>query len=191
MTDTNRKSRNAAEDALRGGFIICTALLLGLMPVTSSASPQVAQSLATEQDWSVFRVEDGDEQVCWIASRPTKSVAYRDDRQVDVKRGDIFLTVSVRPQDDVDGEVSFISGYPIRKGSSVSVSVGSREFDLFPEGEQAWPPSRAQDDDLVRAFKAGIDAEIEAVSHRGTRTVDTFSLLGFTAALGKARESCP
>jgi hypothetical protein len=98
--------------------------------------------------------------------------------------------VSIRPDDGVVNEVSFISGYPFKKGSEVKTSVGARKFTMFTEGENAWAPSSNDDTALVTAFRKGANAKIEGTSSRGTRTVDTFSLNGFTAALAMAAELC-
>jgi len=167
------------------------ALLAGLLlAVPAEAPAQAQQSVGSEQDWSIFEAAANGNKVCWIASQPTRSAAYRDGKQVDVRRGDIFLMISIRPADGVKNEVSFISGYPFKKGSEVETDVGGKSFTMFTEGENAWAPSSSDDDAIVTAFRAGIDAKVEGTSSRGTRTVDTFSLLGFTAALDKASDLC-
>lgn len=154
------------------------------------APAQVQQNVATEADWSVFQATPNGQKVCWIASQPTKTAAIRDGKAVQVRRGDIFLMVSVRPADGVKNEVSYIAGYPFKTGSAVAAKVGDRSFTLFTEGENAWASSAADDDAIVNAFRAGADAKVEGVSSRGTKTVDTFSLRGFTAALDKAAKLC-
>jgi hypothetical protein len=107
-----------------------------------------------------------------------------------VNRGDIFLMISIRPADGVTNEVSFISGYPFKKGTEVKASVGGKKFTLFTEGENAWAPSTEDDAALIDAFRSGAKAKIEGESKRGTTTVDTFSLSGFTAALAAAGDLC-
>ncbi len=169
------------------------ALLAGLAVGAAAHGPagaQVQQSVASEQDWSIFEASANGSKVCWIASQPTKSAAYRGGKAVQVRRGDIFLMVSIRPGDGVKNEVSFISGYPFKKGSEVETSVGGKDFEMFTEGENAWAPSSSDDQAIVDAFRAGATAEVEGVSSRGTTTVDTFSLMGFTAALDKASDLC-
>lgn len=167
------------------------ALLLGaLLALPDGVVAQTQDRVDLKRDWSVFVAEQDEGKICWVATTPTKSVALRGGNQVDVRRGDIYLMVAVRPADDVENEVSFISGYPLKKGSEVELSVGDDAFTLFTSGENAWPPSPEEDDRVVAAFKAGIDAKVEGLSQRGTTTVDTFSLLGFTNALASARERC-
>lgn len=169
------------------------ALLAGVLAGALGPGPaaaQVQQSVGSEQDWSIFEAAANGQKVCWIASQPTNSAAYRNGEAVEVRRGDIFLMVSIRPGDGVGNEVSFISGYPFKNGSEVKASVGERNFTMFTEGENAWAPSTEEDNAIVTAFRSGTRAQVEGQSSRGTRTVDTFSLIGFTAALDKASELC-
>ena len=142
------------------------------------------------KDWSVFEAGDGGQKVCWIVSQPTKSTATRDGKNVDVRRGDIFLMVAVRKADKAKNEVSFLAGYPFKKGSKVKVTVGNKSYDMFTDGENAWTPSPAEDNTLTNAFRRGSNARIQGLSGRGTTTVDTFSLSGFTAALKQAGRLC-
>ena len=48
----------------------------------------------------------------------------------------------------------------------------------------------ADDSKIVTAMKRGADAIVTGVSSRGTQTKDTFSLLGFTAAVEDAEGRC-
>ncbi|MBY8977279.1 hypothetical protein KHP62_15795 [Rhodobacteraceae bacterium NNCM2] len=163
----------------------------------SVATPVMAQSQANVgvfKDWSVFVAGDGSAKNCWIVSRPTSKTATRGGKKVTVKRGEIFLMVSVRPSDGVSNEVSFFSGYPFKPGSEVTISVGSNKLSMFTGdgdlNEIAWLPAAGDDDRAVSSFRAGSTAKVQGMSKRGTVTVDTFSLSGFTAALKSAKDKC-
>jgi invasion protein IalB len=54
----------------------------------------------------------------------------------------------------------------------------------------AWAASEQDDARLITAMKRGSDAVLTARSSRGTQTQDTFSLLGFTAAVEDADARC-
>ncbi|MEM7060927.1 MAG: invasion associated locus B family protein [Pseudomonadota bacterium] len=164
------------------------AAMLATFVVTGAADAQTR--VAAVKDWSVFEAGDGGQKVCWIVSQPTGSKATRDGRDVQVRRGDIFLMVAVRKADKAKNEVSFLAGYPFKKGSKVKVTVGSNNYDMFTDGENAWTPSPAEDNTLTAAFRRGSTASIQGLSGRGTTTVDTFSLSGFTAALKQAGQLC-
>ncbi len=170
-------------------FLIGVVLALSAA-VAASAAAQTQNRVDVHRDWSVFQAQQDGNTVCWIVSRPTRSVALRGGNQVQVNRGDIFLMVAVRPADNVTNEISFIAGYPFRKGSEVETKVGATTFTMFTSGENAWLEGPAEDARVVAAFKRGADAVIEGVSSRGTTTVDTFSLIGFTAALESAQARC-
>ncbi|MEO1494608.1 MAG: invasion associated locus B family protein [Pseudomonadota bacterium] len=165
--------------------VTAAALAVGL-----SASAVAQDRVDAKKDWSIFEAGSGGSKVCWIVSQPTESTATRGGQKVDVRRGDIFLMVSNRPKDKVENEVSFLSGYPFKKGSKVKVTVGSNNYTMFTDGENAWTSSSGEDSKLTRAFRAGATARIEGTSSRGTVTRDTFSLSGFTAALKAAQGRC-
>lgn len=166
----------------------------GLVALMLAGTAAVAQEdvstnrVFAERDWNVF-IDDNPKE-CWAVSSPTKTVNTRDGREVSVQRGDILLWVSYRPESGVKGEVSFTGGYPFADGSTVTVKIGSSTFEMFTEGEFAWPASTADDAKIITAMKRGADAILTARSARGTRTEDTFSLRGFTAAVEDAEGRC-
>ena len=57
--------------------------------------------------------------------------------------------------------------------------------------EKNWAWTQAHDDkNLINYLKIGNKAVLEAVSHRGTITKDTFELTGFTKALQRLQDIC-
>jgi invasion associated locus B (IalB) protein len=139
-------------------------------------------------DWSVF-VEDNPTE-CWGVSAPTGTVNTRDGKVVAVNRGNTLLFVSFRPGTNIAGEVSFTGGYPFKEGTTVNVKIGSASYELFVDGDWAWPASIGEDAKIATSMKRGATAVVSGVSSRDTRTEDTFSLLGFTAALEEAERRC-
>jgi len=166
------------------------ALILALAAI---ASPVAAQQESTNQvaantAWSVF--EDSDPKECWAVSAPTETVNTRDGRVVAVRRGSILLMTFFRPDADVSGQVAFTGGYPFAGGSTVNVNVDGNSFELFTEGEWAWPANAQDDAKIIAAMKLGADVTLTARSSRGTTTKDTFSLIGYTAAVEEASKRC-
>ena len=170
------------------GGVICAAALL--LAGTAGAQEESTNRVAAKTDWSVF-VEDNPRE-CWGVSAPKDWRATRNGSDVtrQVRRGDILLFVTFRPGTGAAGEVSFTGGYPFASGSTATVEIGDGEYQLFTDGEWAWPASPEADAELVEALKAGAEAVITAVSSRGTTTIDTFSLMGFTAAMEDAEGRC-
>ncbi len=163
-------------------------LCLAGMATTAFAQDQSTNRVAAKTDWSVF-VEDNPTE-CWGVSAPKESVNTRDGRVVAVKRGDILLFVFFRPKAGVNGQVTFTGGYPFAGGSTVNMNISGNQFELISDGEWAWPASPEDDAKIVAAMKNGAEAVLTARSARGTQTKDTFSLLGFTAALEDAQKRC-
>jgi Invasion associated locus B (IalB) protein len=151
------------------------------------ASAQESQNrVATMTDWNVFVEESPKE--CWGVSKPKETVNTRDGQPVSVRRGDILLFVTFRP--GKPGEISFTGGYPFAGGSTVEVSIDGQAYQLFTDGEWAWPGSAEEDAALLAAMKGGATAVLTGRSGKGTQTVDNFSLRGFTAAMEDAEKRC-
>jgi len=161
---------------------------LALSTVAAFAQEDSTNRVDAMTDWSVFEGQSPKE--CWAVSTYKESVNTKDGRVVAVTRGEILLMVFFRPEAGVAGQVAFTGGYPFANGSTVSVDISGTSFELFTEGEWAWPATPADDAKLVTAMKRGANAVLTAVSTRGTRTQDTFSLLGFTAAVEDAERRC-
>jgi hypothetical protein len=165
---------------------------IGVAAVVVTAGMASAQEssnrVAANTDWSVF--VEGNPQECWGVSAPKESVNTRDGAVVAARRGDILLFVFFRPGAGVQGQVAFTGGYPFAGGSTVSLDVNGTKFELFSEGEWAWPATPDDDAAIVAAMKRGSDATLVARSGRGTVTTDKFSLLGFTAAVEEAQKRC-
>lgn len=167
---------------------IALVAALGVAAVGASAQQESTNRVNKITDWSVFEGDNPKE--CWAVTTYKESVNTRDGRVVAVTRGDILLMVFHRPGAGVAGQVAFTGGYPFASGSTVNVNVGGTEFELFTEGEWAWPATAADDAKLTTAMKRGASAIVSARSSRGTLTKDTFSLLGFTAAFEDAEKRC-
>ncbi len=168
-------------------------VMAGLMAIGAGAAmaqdSESTNRVAAKTDWSVF-VEEEPAKSCWSVSAPKETVNTRDGRVVAVRRGDILLFVSFRPGDSVVGEISFTGGYPFADGSTVTLQIDDASFELFTEGEWAWPATAGDDGKIATSMKRGTEAVLTGRSTRGTVTKDTFSLLGFTAAVEEAEARC-
>lgn len=173
---------------MRHPIFAATVVAAALCATAAAAQEESTNRVAAQTDWSVF--VENDPQECWGVSAPKQTVNTRNGQPVSVRRGDILLFVSYRPSAGVNGEVSFTGGYPFADGSTVTLAVGDTSFELFTDGEWAWPASPGDDARILTAMKRGTNAVLTARSARGTQTQDTFSLLGFTAAAEEAERRC-
>lgn len=166
--------------------VACAAAVA--LSATASLAQESTNRVATKTDWSVFTEESPKE--CWGVSSPKETVNTRDGQPVSVRRDDILLFVTFRPGAGANGEISFTGGYPFAGGSTVTMEIDGQSYELFTDGEWAWPGSAEADAALLSAMKKGTTAVLSARSGRGTQTKDTFSLRGFTAAMEEAEARC-
>lgn len=171
------------------GAVTGAVLALGLTSLPAMAQSQAqTKCVSAKTDWSVCVWDQPKE--CWGVSAPKESVNTRGGKPAQVRRGDTMLFVTFRPGQGAKGEISFTPGYGYAKGAQVSMEIGADKFTLFTDGEWAWPANANDDAALLAAMKKGSQAVITGSSARGTNTRDTFSLLGFTAAMQEAEARC-
>lgn len=168
--------------------LIGAAIIAACMSQTAVAQEEVPR-VALYTDWSVFNPSNPKE--CFIASAPTQTTAKRPNGDTyQARRGNIRFYVASRPGDGTKNEIAYTGGYPYKDGSTVSVKIGNDSFELFTEGEFAWPASPAEDAKIIAAMQRGANATVTGVSSRGNTTIDTFSLIGFTDALKDSNGRC-
>ena len=138
--------------------------------------------------WRVLQETDPVE--CYAVSTPTSQETTRDGQPVVVARSDTFLYVLFRPSEGLSGQVVFKGGYLSAPASPVTLDVEGTQLTLLTDGEWAWPETPEEDARIVEAFRRGSEVVLTAVSERGTVSRDTFSLLGFTAAVEEAQRLC-
>jgi len=159
------------------------ASLLALAPLATLA--QAPQFLGSYRDWNVYRFQDGDQTICYIASEPKKQEGNY------TRRGNPAVLVTRRPGPNSGDEVSVQPGYSYLAGSEVEVEVdGQSEFNLFTKGEHAWTKSAQEDRRLINAMRRGTDMTVRGTSIKNTYSLDTYSLMGFTAAYEAMSEAC-
>ena len=168
------------------GRVFGAALIVATLPASFAMAQESDNRVAVTSDWNVFTEEEPKE--CWGVTVPKETVNTRDGQPASVRRGDILLFVTFRP--GKPGEVSFTGGYPFAEGSTVGVTIDGNSYELFTDGEWAWPATPESDAQLLAAMKNGAQAVLTARSGKGTQTQDTFSLRGFTAAMTEAGDRC-
>ncbi len=140
--------------------------------------------LSVHRDWTAYIFEENGRPVCYMASQPTKAEGNY------TRRGAIFARITHRPAENSRNVFSYVAGYTYRPDSEVTVRIGSRTFTLFTHDDTAWANTEADDEALAQAVKAGNEMIVIGTSSRGTRTVDTFSLRGSTAAWNTMSQAC-
>lgn len=167
-----RFDRRAIAAGLAAMFITAPAL---------AADPKV---LGSFKDWNAFAFDESGHKVCYISSQPKKK------EPAAARRGDIYVLVTHRPSEKTFDVVSFIVGYPLKKGSEAAVDIDGKKFALFTDGEAAWARDAETDKALVAALRAGKTLIMKGTSQRGTNTTDTYSLSGVADAYDAIGAAC-
>lgn len=162
------------------------AILALLAVVTTDLSPAAAavSRLGVFDDWQAYVVDEGKGKICYVHSVPKKSDGNYS------RRGEVFMQITSRTTDKVANEVSFTAGYTFKDDAPVELQIDGQTFKLFTKGDTAWAYDGQADTAIVRAMIAGRELAVRGVSSRNTRTSDTFSLKGFTAAHRASQRAC-
>ncbi|MDS4011310.1 MAG: invasion associated locus B family protein [Defluviicoccus sp.] len=160
--------------------------ILILVVILAMASPALAapKSLGKFGDWAAFVDGSDKRKVCYIFSAPKKAEGkYK-------TRDPVFLLVSHRPGDKVTNEISVDTGYDYKTNSEATAAIAGRSFKMFTKGKNAWNSDAQADRAMLEAMKTGSEIVIKGASQRGTLTTDTYSLMGFSAALAAISKAC-
>ncbi|WP_246337469.1 invasion associated locus B family protein [Azospirillum oleiclasticum] len=147
----------------------------------AAADPKV---LGSFKDWNAFSFEESGNTVCYASSQPKRK------EPAAAKRGDIYVLITHRPAEKTFDVVSFMMGYPLKKGVDAAVTIDGKAYSLFTDGESAWARDTETDRALVQAMKAGRSMTIKGTSQRGTTTTDTYSLSGVSDAYEAMGTAC-
>ncbi len=160
------------------------AIAVGVGVTIALTTVAADKSLGTFKVWSAMSFAEDDNTVCMMWSQPEKAEGkYK-------KRGEIFVFVTHRPDNREINKVSFETGYTFKESSKVRVTIDGQAYTLYTDGSTAWSYDAKDDARMVKAMRAGRTMIMESTSSRGTRTRDTYSLNGFTAAHNAINKAC-
>jgi hypothetical protein len=101
------------------------------------------------------------------------------------KRGTVLFYVF---KEDSTEYVRIDAGYPYDPNKYVKVSIDGNNYQFFGENDSAW--SMKDDRLIIDAMKAGKALTVVGYSQRGTETMDTYTLIGFTDAYNSMQKDC-
>ena len=122
-----------------------------------------------------------DDDYCYIGSLPTLF-----DVPEGKQRGDAYILV-YKINKNPEAIVQINAGYPYKDSEPVMVSIDKASYDFYSQDDSAWTDS---DDKIIYAMKKGVVLKVTGISSRGTKTVDEYTLKGFTAAFNKLANDC-
>ncbi|GAA0595771.1 invasion associated locus B family protein [Paenochrobactrum glaciei] len=151
--------------------------------MAGSALAQTPTQIKQFDVWGAYSYKSGNGKVCYVLSVPTQM------QPSSVNHGDNFFLVTQKPGQNVSFEPQFMAGYDLKANSKVTVTIGSRSFNMFVNGKSGWMENAAEEPQLIAAMRGGADMVVKAQSQRGTNTSYTYSLKGISAALN-AVQNC-
>ena len=164
-------------------YILICAVVCTFVTIPSYASGN-GVLVGNYGDWSVYTFLEEGKKVCFMSGQPRKEEGnYK-------KRGDVFFFVTHWSGEGNKNVVSVSNGYPFKEGSVVTASIGGRKFTLFTRDEMAWTENQKEDEALVALLKKKSSLIVRGTSSRGTKTKDTYSLKGSTAAWRAMNKEC-
>ena len=168
--------------------LVATLALGATLSAPPSAMAQDGEVIGESGKWRALRAGSGDNQVCFITSEPTKLEGEYDRSNRGETR--VFVTHHGGSPDE-RGVVSSVAGYRFKEGEEVLFNIDGKKFSLFSVDTRAWTAKPQHDRDVITAMKRGNRLKVTGVSIRGNTTIDTYSLTGFTKAMGIIDKACP
>jgi len=163
-------------------LVALLSLLTPALMVPAGAEDHIL--IGTYRDWDAYIITPSGGKECYMISMPKRTLPRG------ARRGKVYMTVTHRPAARVRDEINVIIGYPFRKDSEAQIRVGRQSAPMFTDGDGAWLYDSKAEARLVSAMKKGSKLVVKGTSARGTRTTDSYSLLGFTAAHNAITQAC-
>ena len=177
-----KKAKAIRSSHSAGLYILMAAAAFLVLSVPALAKPVEMDSF---KDWSVYRDDSGSERICYMSSEPKKLRGDYDRNN----RGETRVFVSHFGKSDRN-VVSVLAGYKYQKQSDVTFNIDGKETVLFTQDNRAYSFNEADDATLVTGMKRGSKLTVTGISSRGNKTIDEYSLSGFTKAKALLDKLC-
>ena len=163
-------------------------LVIGSFFVTSLSLTARAQDgpelIDSYRDWDAYiRYEQGDK-ICYMVTVPTLMLPE------EVDHGDVMLMVTHMPKKQRWDEVMLTTGYDHEEDSTVVLSIGETEEEMFTSKDAAWLWDKDIDQRVVDAIRRGRFMVSKGKSLRGTVVEYHYSLSGASAAHRAINRAC-
>ncbi len=164
--------------------LFAVILLAGGFAMAGNAAAQT--ELSTSGAWKAYTYKEGGKLTCYMYSQPTKKEGNY------TKRGGPHAMVTRRRGSAVVEEVSITSGYPYKDKTPIKVQIDGRgyKFGIVQE-EHAWADDASEDKKIVKAMIRGNKLTVRGTSRKGTYSLDSYSLKGFSKTHKAIVKACP
>lgn len=135
-------------------------------------------------DWNAYIFNNKKDKVCYVASQPLKSSGEYQ------RRGDVFLIISHRPDEQLFDVLTYVAGYTYLPRSEVQFRVGNVKAALFTNEDTAWAKNLKTDAEIARAMNKAVRVTVKGLTIDGIETHDVFSMKGFNNAMEAINRLC-
>ena len=136
------------------------------------------------KDWESFILAKDGNKICFAQSIPVVRAPKK------LKRDPSRLFVSFRPNENIKNEVSVTNGYEFKLKAPVAAKSGKKNYDLFSKGRFAWAGDVEDEKKIIKLMRSASRIMIIGKTINGKKTIDHYSLMGFTKAYNTAKKSC-
>ena len=153
-----------------------------LLAITNVSAEEVKKVLKNK-DWEAYVVKNETSKICFAQSIPILQAPKSNIREA-------RLFVTFRPNEKISDEISITSGYEYNKKNSVMAKSGKYKykFDISQENF-AWIADNKIELKMIRVMKKASRIMITGYNKSGCKTIDHYSLMGFTNAYTSATKS--
>ena len=161
-------------------------ILLFITTFVGQASAEEMKKMGTHKDWETYVMNDEKGKVCFAQSKPVLQAPKNNPREA-------RLFISFRPGENIANEISVTGGYEFNNKNLVKVTSGKNnyQFDLIQDGF-AWMSDKNNklEIKMIKTMKKGSRIMVAGHTQNGSRTIDHYSLLGFTKAYNATKANC-
>ena len=143
-----------------------------------------AELTGTHNDWKTYKHGAGKDQMCFAVTPAQEQQPSGGDRKTP------HAYVTTWPKQGVKAEISILLGFDLKPDSDVTVDVSGASFKLFADGDRGFVGEPGDEEKLLAAMKRGTRMTVEAISDKGTKSRDVFSLSGVTASMQEITAGC-
>ena len=161
-------------------FIAC------LTTFANQVNAEEVKKMGTHKDWETYIINTEKGKVCFAQSKPVLQAPKTSSREA-------RLFISFRPGENIANEISVTGGYEFNNKNLVKITSGKNkyEFDLIQDGF-AWMSDKNNklEKKMIKTMKKGSRIMVAGHTQNGSRTIDHYSLLGFTKAYNATKANC-
>ena len=159
-------------------------ILLFFLTFNNQAIAEEVKKIGKFKDWETMVIKNNSKFVCFAQSKPVLQSPKSYKREA-------RLFVSFRPNEKIINEISITSGYEYNNENSIIAKSGKHKykFDIAQENF-AWLADNKMEKKMINTMKKGSRIMISGYNQKGSKTIDNYSLLGYTKAYNTAKKRC-